>query len=310
MRHDTAGDPISGIKWSRRTTTNISEQLTTLGIAVSKNTVGRLLKQMDFRLRVNRKQIATSKSPDRNQQFLYIGQQREQFASQGLPIISVDAKKKEMIGNFKNNGAKWDRAPILVKDHDFRSEAQALATPYGIYDTQANRGSVFLGTSHDTPAFAVDAIAQWWLKEGSQRYPEARELFILADGGGSNGSRCRAWKKAIQDTICIPLGLKVTVSHYPPGTSKWNPIEHRLFSQISRNWAGEPLTDIDKALHFIRTTKTKSGLVVSASLLANNYAKGIRIPDSEMRLLNLVPHDTLGRWNYTIHTIHPGQIVN
>lgn len=195
MRHDTAGDPITGVKWSRRTTRNIAEQLTLLGIAVSKNTVGRLLKQLKFKLRVNRKQIASTKNPDRNQQFLYIGQQREQFANQGLPIISVDTKKKEQIGNFKNAGAKWDRQPVLVKDHDFRSEADAMAIPYGIYDTQANSGAVFVGTSHDTPAFAVDAIAQWWLKEGCQRYPVARELFILADGGGSNGPRCRAWRK-------------------------------------------------------------------------------------------------------------------
>ena len=307
MRHDTAGDPMSGLKWTRKTTSNIAEQLNTLGIAVSGNTVGRLLKAMDYRLRVNRKQIASTKSPDRNQQFLHIGRQRERFAAQGLPIISVDAKKKELIGNFKNGGAKWDRQPIPVKDHDFRSEATALVTPYGIYDMQANRGSVFLGTSHDTPDFAVDAIAQWWRQEGSKRYPAAQEIFILADGGGSNGSRCRAWKKAIQDTICIPMGLTVTVSHYPPGASKWNPIEHRLFSQISRNWAGEPLTNIEKALNFIRTTKTKSGLVVNAQLLAGNYDKGKRISDSQMKRLNLARHSTLSRWNYTLH---PEQIVN
>ncbi len=307
MRHDTAGDPMSGIKWTRRTTRNISEQLATLGIAASKSTVSRLLKQMDFRLRVNRKQIASTKNPDRNQQFLHIAQQKERFAAQDLPIISVDSKKKELIGNFKNTGAKWDRHPLLVKDHDFRSEATALVTPYGIYDTRANRGSVFLGTSHDTPAFAVDAISEWWLQEGRQRYPGATELFILADGGGSNGSRCRAWKKAIQDTICIPWGLTVTVSHYPPGASKWNPIEHRLFSQISRNWAGEPLTDLDKALHFIRTTTTKPGLAVTAQLIAANYDKGIKVTAKEMRLLNLVRHGTLGRWNYTLH---PKQIVN
>ena len=227
MRHDTAGDPITGVKWSRRTTRKIAAQLTAWGIAVSKNTVGRLLKEMDFKLRVNRKQIASTKNPDRNQQFLYIGQQRERFARQGLPIISVDTKKQEPLGNFKNAGAKWDREPLLVKDHDFRSEADGLAIPYGIYDTQANRGAVFVGTSHNTPAFAVDSIAQWWFKEGGQRYPAARELFILADGGGSNGPRCRAWRKAIQDTLCNPLDLIVTVSHYPPGASKWNPIEHR-----------------------------------------------------------------------------------
>jgi Rhodopirellula transposase DDE domain len=300
MQHDTAGDPITGIKWSRRTTRKIAAQLATLGIAVNKNTVGRLLKQMKYKLRVNRKQIASANSPTRNQQFLYISEQRQRFASQGLPIISVDSKKKELIGAFKNPGAKWDRQPQLVNDHDFRSEAKALATPRGIYDTQANCGSVFVGISHDTPAFAVDTVAQWWLYEGRRRYPEAREIFILADGGGSNGSRCRAWKKALQDRICNLLGLTVTVSHYPPGTSKWNPIEHRLFSEISKNWAGQPLTDMATMLNFIRTTKTDTGLTVSAYLIPENYDTGIRISDQQMRQLNLVKHDTLGLWNYSV----------
>ena len=307
MRHDTAGDPITGVKWSRRTTRNIAAQLATVGIVVSKNTVGRLLKQMDFKLRVNRKQIASTKNPDRNQQFLYIGQQRERLASQGLPVIRVDTKKQEPVGNFKNVGAKWDREPILVKDHDFRSEADGVAIPYGIYDTQAKHGAVFVGRSHNTPAFAVDAIAQWWLKEGWQQYPTAHELFILADGGGSNGPPCRAWKKAIQDTLGTPLGLLVTVSHYPPGASKWNPIEPRRFSPISKNWAGEPLTDIDKILNFIRTTKTESGLTVNAYLIPENYETGIKISNAEMRQINLIPHDVLGRWNYTVR---PTQNVN
>jgi len=307
MKHDTAGDPITGVKWSRRTTRNIAAELTTVGIAVSKNTVGRLLKNLNFKLRVNRKQIASTKNPERNQQFLHIGKQREHFAAQCLPVISVDAKKKELVGNFKNAGAKWDRQPMAVSDHDFRSEAKGLATPYGIYDTQANRGSVFVGISHDTPAFAVDAIARWWLQEGSKAYPTAGEIYILADGGGSNGSRCRAWKKAIQDTLCTSLGLTVTVSHYPPGTSKWNPIEHRLFSQISRNWAGEPLTDIDKMLNFIRTTKTTTGLGVTAELITQEYETGIKTSDNEMRELNLEISSTLGRWNYTLR---PHQNVN
>jgi hypothetical protein len=301
MQHDTAGDPITGVKWSRRTTRKIAEQLATWGIAVSKNTVGRLLKQMDYKLRLNRKQIASTQSPTRNQQFLYIGEQRQRFASQSLPILSVDSKKKELIGAFKNPGAKWDRQPHLVNDHDFRSDADALATPRGIYDTQANRGSVFVGISHDTPAFAVDTLAQWWLREGRLRYPEAHEMLILADGGGSNGSRCRAWKKALQDRICNPFGLAVTVSHYPPGTSKWNPIEHRLFSEISKNWAGQPLIDMETMLNFIRTTKTQSGLTVTADLLPENYDTGIKISDAEMHQLNLVKHDTLGIWNYTLH---------
>jgi hypothetical protein len=274
MQHDTAGDPVTGVKWRRRTTRKIAAQLATLGIAISKNTVGRLLQQKDYKLRVNRKQIASANSPSRNQQFLYIGEQRQRFASQGLPIISVDSKKKELIGAFKNSGAKWDRQPHRVNDHDFRSEADALATPRGIYDTQANCGSVFVGTSHDTPAFAVDTLAQGWLCEGRLRYPEANEIFILADGGGSNGPRCRAWKKALQYRICDPFGLTVTVSHYPPGTSKWNPIEHRLFSQISKNWAGQPLTDLETMLTFIRTTRTESGLTVNAYLISENYPTG------------------------------------
>lgn len=291
---------MTGIKWSRRTTRKIAEQLATLGIAVSKNTVGRLLKQLHYKLRVNRKQIASSKSPVRNQQFLYIGEQRQRFATQGLPILSVDSKKKELIGNFKNPGARWDRQPQLVKDHDFRSQAQALATPRGIYDLQANRGSVFVGISHDTSDFAVDTIAQWWQYEGRLRYPRADEIFILADAGGSNASRCRAWKKALQDRICDPLGLTVTVSHYPPGASKWNPIEHRLFSEISKNWAGQPLTDLETMLNFIRTTKTATGLTVSAYLIPENYDTGAKISDRQMRQLNLTKHDTLGLWNYTI----------
>lgn len=300
MQHDTAGDPITGIKWSRRTTRKIAEQLAALGIAVSKNTVGRLLKQLHYKLRVNRKRIASSKSPVRNQQFLYIGEQRQRFATQGLPIISVDSKKKELIGNFKNPGAKWDRQPQLVKDHDFRSEAQALATPRGIYDLQANRGAVFVGISHDTPDFAVDTIAQWWQHEGRLRYPQAHEIFVLADAGGSNASRSRAWKKALQDRICDPLGLTVTVSHYPPGASKWNPIEHRLFSEISKNWAGQPLTDLETMLNFIRTTKTATGLAVSAYLNAETYDTGIKISDRQMRQINLIKHDTLGLWNYSV----------
>lgn len=307
MKHDTAGDPITGVKWSRRTTRTIAEQLATLGIGVSKNTVGRLLKQMTYRLRVNRKQIAASKSPDRNAQFVYIGEQRARFADQGLPVISVDSKKKELIGAFKHPGAKWDRHPHPVNDHDFRSDADALAVPRGVYDTRANRGSVFVGTSHDTPAFAVDTLAQWWLCEGRQRYPHAQEILILADGGGSNGWRCRAWKKDLQDRMCNRFGLTVSVSHYPPGTSKWNPIEHRLFSQISRNWAGQPLSDIETMLNFIRTTKTATGLIVTAHLTPGDYDTGIRISKAEMRALNLAKHDTLGSWNYSLR---PNQNVN
>ena len=307
MKHDVAGDPITGTQWTRRTTRKIAGELTTLGISVSRSTVARLLKQMKYRLRLNRKQIASTTNPDRNQQFLYIGQQRDHFARLGQPIISVDTKKKELVGLFKNPGQKWDQHPVLVRDHDFRSDADGMAIPYGIYDVQANRGTVCVGVSHDTPAFAVDSIAMWWQNEGSLRYPQAGELFILADGGGSNGSRCRAWKKAIQEHICNPFGLAVTVSHYPPGASKWNPIEHRLFSEISKTWAGEPLTDYPKILQFIRSTRTHTGLAVTAFFTERQYDTGIKVSDLEMHQLSLARHDTLGSWNYTLR---PTQNVN
>ena len=258
---------------------------------------------MDYKLRVNRKQIATSKSPDRNEQFLHIGEQRRRYAERGLPVISVDTKKKELIGTFKNPGAAWGQQPRPVNDHDFRSDAIALGIPRGLYDTVANCGSVFVGVSHDTPAFAADTLAQWWLSEGQHRYPQAREILLLADGGGSNGWRCHAWKKALQDRVCTPLDLTITVSHYPPGTSKWNPIEHRLFGPISKNWAGEPLTDMETLLNFIRTTKTETGLRVTAQLLPGEYETGMKFSKAEIRALNLVRNDTLGKWNYSLHPI-------
>ena len=176
-----------------------------------------------------------------------------------------------------------------------------------MYDTQANRAAVFVGISHDTPTFAVHTIAPWWLAQGRRRYPEAHQILILADGGGSNGSRCRAWKKALPDRICHPFGLTVTVSHYPPGTSQWNPIEHRLFSEISKNWAGQPLLDLETMRNFLRTTQTQSGLTLTAYLIPENYATGLQISDPEMRQLNLVKHETLAFWNYSLH---PAQNVN
>jgi hypothetical protein len=195
----------------------------------------------------------------------------------------------------------------LVNDHDFRSGADSFAIPYGIYDTQANRGTVCVGASHDTPAFAADSIAHWWASQGRQRYPGAKELLILADGGRSNGPRCRAWKKVLQGRICNPFGLTVTVSHYPPGASEWNPIEHRLFSEISKNWAGEPLTSLEKMLNFIRATTTEAGLAVNAYLIQGRYDTGVKVSDRQMRQLSLLNHDTLGLWNYTLR---PSQNVN
>jgi Rhodopirellula transposase DDE domain len=300
MVHDTAGDPITGLKWTRKTTRKISHELRAAKIDVSPSTVARLLKRLGYSLRVNHKKIARGNSPHRNRQFRYIEKLREAFADGCLPIISVDTKKKELIGRFKNPGAVWAKAPTAVNDHDFRSDALGMAVPYGIYDVQANRGHVFLGISHDTPEFAVDAVAQWWSREGRERYPRADELLILADNGGSNGSRVRAWKHALQTKLCDRFDCAVTVCHYPPGTSKWNPIEHRLFSEISKNWAGRPLETYDVALKYIRTTRTTPGLRVRATLVRREYAIGATIDDSTMAEINLNPHSVLPAWNYTI----------
>jgi Rhodopirellula transposase DDE domain len=300
LQHDTAGDPISGIQWTRRTTYKIAEQLQQLGLDLCPNTVAKLLKNLGFSLRVNHKQLAGEQSPDRDQQFQYMAQLRTQFTSQGWPIISVDTKKRELIGNFKNPGKTWEQEPLRVRSHDFPSAAHGVAIPYGIYDLQAHRGSVFVGTSYDTPDFAVGSIEKWWRYEGAKRYPKVPELLILADSGGSNGVRQRAWKSSLQSTFCDRHHLCVTVSHYPTGTSKWNPIEHRLFSEISRNWAGQPLVSYETMLNYIRTTKTTTGLTVEAYLVEQQYAKGIKISNQEMKQLKLDQHEILPRWNYTL----------
>lgn len=300
LEHDTAGDPMTGLKWTRRTTEKIAEALQQIEIPVSPNTVARLLYQMDFSLRVNRKQIATSSTPYRDQQFQLINKLRARFQRQGLPIISVDSKKREMIGNFKNAGAKWDRSPVLVNDHDFLSDASGVGISYGIYDPSHNRGSVCVGVSHDTSAFAAHSIATWWKREGARRYGRPPKLLILADSGGSNSCRTWAWKTEIQAQVCNPLGLTVTIAHYPTGASKWNPIEHRLFSEISKNWAAEPLTSYEKMLNFIRTTRTKTGLVVRAYLDRNDYPKGIKPSPQSISSLHLRRDKLLPKWNYSI----------
>ena len=211
---------------------------------------------MKYSLRTNRKRISAGSTSDRDRQFRYLCRQRDRFEKRGDPVLSVDAKKRELIGNFKNPGVKWEQSSTDVNDHDFRSAAKGIGIPYGIYDTQANRGCVFLGTSHETSAFAVSCLRKWWQTEGRQHYPPSRHILILADTGGSNGAQRGAWKQEIQRQLCDGLGLIVSVSHYPSGASKWNPIEHRLFSQISRNWAAQPLDSYEKALKFIRTTTT------------------------------------------------------
>jgi hypothetical protein len=301
MKHETAGDPVTGLKWTRRTTAKIAGELGKLGIKVGRSTVGRLLREMDYSLRANRKKLAGKKDPDRDQQFRYIGRLRETFEQQRCPVISVDSKKKEMVGQFKNPGVVWAQEAMPVNDHDFRSMARGIAIPYGVYDTAANRGSVFIGTSYDTPAFAVDCIERWWRTEGKKRYPRAPGLLILADNGGGNGSTSRVWKRDLQEKLCDRHGLSVTVCHYPPGTSKWNPIEHRLFSEITKNWAGRPLDTYETILKYTRTTTTKTGLKVSARLIRKPYKKGQTVTDKRMKQLHLDKHTVLPKWNYTLY---------
>jgi len=300
MKYETAGDPVTGLKWTRRTTEKIAEELKTLRIDVSPKTVGKLLKQMGFSLRVNHKKLSCGSDADRDEQFAYIAEMRELYARRGWPIVSIDTKKKELVGNFKNGGAAWNREPVLVNDHDFPSEALGKAIPYGIYDVQANRGSLFVGTTHDTAEFAVDNLAKWWIYDGRRRYPKARKLLVLADSGGSNGPRIRAWKYFLQERLCDDYGLTVTICHYPTAASKWNPIEHRLFSEISKNWAGRPLDSYEAIVNYSRSTTTSAGLVVKAYLVWKHYPEGVKIADEEMKGLRLERHETQPTRNYTL----------
>jgi hypothetical protein len=298
---DTAGDPITGLKWTRKTTRKISKELGKAGIAVSHTTVARLLRNLKYRLRVNHKKIAGSRNPQRNEQFEYIAFLRYLWQNSAIPVISVDTKKRELVGPFKNPGAVWSRTARAVLDHDFRSDSVGVAIPYGIYDLALNQGAIFVGDSHDTADFAVDAIGSWWRTEGRFSYPGATQLLVLADNGGSNGSSRRAWRYQLQSKLADRFGLTVTVCHYPPGTSKWNPIEHRLFAEVSKNMAGEPLISYETILNFIRTTSTETGLTVSATLLPGDYPTGMKISDGELKELSIARHDVCPQWNYTLH---------
>ena len=292
---------MSGQKWVRSSLRSLSERLRAAGHRASPPTVGRLLKGLDYALHVNAKQVeARAKHPDRNAQFGYIDQQRQGFAARGAPIISVDTKKKELIGAFKNNGRAWSTAAEAVNVHDFPSDALGRAVPYGVYDLRHNRGTVYVGSSGDTAAFAVTAIASWWQTEGRARFPGAEELLILADGGGSNDCRHRLWKQQLQEHLADGLGLTVTVCHYPTGCSKWNPIEHRLFGPISLNWAGKPLRTVDTLLAYIRGTRTTTGLEVQAMRLDGAFPTGRSVSDADMAAVQLSKHALCPKWNYTI----------
>lgn len=285
--------------WTGLRLRQISIRLQHLGLRVAPNTVRRLLDKLGFALHANRKSLGSS-CPQRNRQFLYINRQRRRFTAEHAPIISVDTKKRELVGQFKNPGRVWSRAPLPVHDHDFPSLGQGVAIPYGVLDIQANHGCVTVGTSRNTPVFAVESIRHWWLREGRHRYPHAGRLLILADNGGSNGAGSRLWKHALQEKLVDPFGLFVTVCHYPTGASKWNPIEHRLFSEISKHWAGQPLADYSTIVHLIRDTRTDSGLTVSCSLNTKRYPTGIKLTPEQTDIISLYRHAVLPDWNYTL----------
>lgn len=305
MKHDVAGDPMSGLRWTRKTRLKVAQQLTRTGIPIGKTTVGVLLKKMDFSLRVNRKKLCSgNQTPEkrriRNMQFGYIRRMREQFSAQAHPVISVDTKKKENIGNFKNAGAAWEHESRPVNDHDFASDAIGKGIPYGLYDVNKNAGFVTVGTTHDTAEFAVDSIKTWWQQIGKSEYKNSRQLLILADSGGSNAARSTMWKYYLQKKICNPFKLSVTVCHYPTGASKWNPIEHRLFGPISKNWEGIPLKTLETVLKYIRSTTTVAGLKVKAILNRKKYETKQKLTEEQAKEVNVQYHNKLPKWNYTI----------
>jgi hypothetical protein len=305
LKEDAAGDPMSDLKWTKKTTRKISEELTINGIKVGPNTVAKLMKDLKYSLKTNQKTIEAGKrkpghAKRRNKQFEKIKFDRKIFSKKGLPIISVDSKKKELIGNFKNNGRTWRKKAKKVNDHDFKKYSSGVAVPYGIYDTEKNKGMVVMGISYETPAFAVDSIVTWWNMVGKNSYQNADEIMILSDCGGGNSSRSRVWKRDLQEKLCNKFGISVTVRHYPPGASKWNPIEHRYFSEISKNWSGVPLNSYETALNYIRTTKTKTGLKSQAILKKIEYKKGQKVTDQEMKKIKIFFHKEQPEWNYTI----------
>jgi len=297
----TRGDPESPLRWTCKSAATLALELTTRKRKVSENTVRRLLIASGYSLQSNRKTREGAAHPDRNAQFEHINTTVRRIQQRGQPVISVDTKKKELIGDFKNSGREWQPKgkPVEVRVHDFMDKKLGKAIPYGVYDVTQNQGWVSVGIDHDTARFAVEAIRRWWAKMGSQGYPKAHELMITADGGGSYGSRCRLWKVALQD-LATDLGLGIHVCHFPPGTSKWNKIEHRMFSYITQNWRGRPLVSHEVIINLIANTATQQGLIVKAGLDTDSYPTGIKISDEELALVNLIPESFHGDWNYTI----------
>ena len=301
----TRGDPQSPLRWTCKSTVQLAGELTRQGHPVSPRTVGRLLKAAGYSLQSNRKTKEGNDHPDRNAQFENINATVVAFQEQGQPVISVDTKKKEIIGKFKNNGREWQPQgyPEEVMVHDFMDEKLGKAIPYGVYDLTENQGWVSVGIDHDTAHFAAEAIHRWWKRMGSKRHRGAKRLLITADGGGSNGSRCRLWKVALQG-LADRFGIPIHVCHFPPGTSKWNKIEHRMFCHITQNWRGRPLVSHDVIINLIANTATAKGLRIKAELDPRAYPLGIKVSDEELAAVKIQPASFHGEWNYRILPKH------
>jgi hypothetical protein len=298
---NTAGDPMSYLLWTNKSTRALAAELTRHGLPVSHVTVAQCLREMDYSLQANVKTIEGTQHPDRDAQFRHLNAEVRRFVRSRDPVVSVDTKKKELVGSFENRGRRWQPQglPEAVNVHDFPPKGIGKAIPYGTYDVARDEAVVNVGITHETAAFAVESIRRWWMLLGRKAYPAARRLLICADAGGSNGSRLRGWKVHLQ-ALADRLALPITVCHYPPGTSKWNKVEHRLFSFISMNWRGQPLVSYEAVVKLIGGTTTKSGLQVKAMLDTHDYEPGQKITDAEMQTLHLQRHTFHGDWNYTL----------
>ncbi len=297
----TGGDPMSPLRWTCKSTRHLAEQLTRQGHAVGRSTVAEMLGALGYSLQGTRKSLEGSQHPDRNEQFEYINQQVKDFQSVGQPVISVDCKKKELIGDFHHPGREYQRKkqPLQVHTHDFVDKELGKAVPYGVYDVAGNSGWVSVGIDKETSVFAVESIRYWWRRMGRGHYGDASQLLITADAGGSNGYRRKLWKVQLQ-TLADELAMQVHVCHFPPGTSKWNKIEHRMFCHITENWRGRPLTSLEVVVNLIANTRTRKGLMIKAAIDSGDYLTGIEVTKEEMDNLNLVPDDFHGEWNYML----------
>lgn len=297
----TRGDPMSPLRWTCKSAARLAEDLTRQGHAVSERTVNRLLHALGYSLQSNRKTLEGRQHPDRDAQFQYLNRRVKAFQRQGQPVVSVDTKKKELVGQFRNGGREWQPMghPERVQVHDFPDKALGKVLPYGVYALVANTGWVSVGVDHDTAEFAVETLRRWWHHMGHEAYPQATRLLITADGGGSNGSRCRLWKVELQK-LADELGLQLSVCHFPPGTSKWNKIEHRMFCHITQNWRGRPLVSREVVVNLIGHTTTKTGLAIRSALDENHYPTGREVTDQQMEDLSITREKFHGEWNYTL----------